>query len=178
MVGLIGLDDGAPRTIAAAGPADGLDEELVGPFGGALVGEVERDVGRDDPDQRHRRDVEALGDEARPDEDIEASLGEGIDDALGGTPMLHDVAVEPPDTQRREGLAHLALDPLACHRRGSGCAAMRRLDSATRAGSRGRSDGTAASSRPGGRRAAVRSPGRPGRARSRGTGRPTPCRAG
>ena len=90
----------------------GLDEELVRPLGGALVGQVERDVGRDDPDERHRRDVEALGDEARPDEDVEPTVGEGVDDPLRRAPALDDVAVEAADAQAREAVADLALDAL------------------------------------------------------------------
>ena len=112
MVRLVGLDDRPAGPLAATRPADGLDEELVGPFGGALVGQVERDVGRHDADQRHRRDVEALGDEARPDEDVEPARREGVDDALGGAAMLDDVAIEPADAQARERVADLALDAL------------------------------------------------------------------
>ena len=71
MVGLVGLDDRVARPVAPPRPADRLGEELVRPLGGALVGEVEGDVRRDDADEGHRRDVEALRDEARPDEDVE-----------------------------------------------------------------------------------------------------------
>ena len=71
MIGLVGLDDREARPLAATGPADGLGEELVRPLGGALVGQVEGDVRRDDADERDVRDVEALRDEARPDEDVE-----------------------------------------------------------------------------------------------------------
>ena len=70
MLGLVGLQDRPAGPLAAPGPADRLAEQLVGPLGGALVGQVEGDVGRHDPDQRDGRHVEALGDEARPDEDV------------------------------------------------------------------------------------------------------------
>src|SRR5207342_1935416 len=53
-----------------------------------------------------------LGHQARADQDIEASLGERVDDPFGGAPMLDDVAIQPPDAQAGERLAHLALDPL------------------------------------------------------------------
>ena len=81
---------------------DGLAQELVRPLGGALVGQVQGDVGRDDADQRHRRDVEALGDEARPDEDVEAAVGERVDDPLRRAAPLDDVAVEPARRAGRE----------------------------------------------------------------------------
>ena len=111
MVGLVGLEDRPARPVAAPGPADGLDEQLVGPFGGPFVGQIERDIGRHDADQGHRRDVEALGDEARPDEDVETTVGEGVDDPFRGAAVLDDVAVEAADAQTREGVADLALDP-------------------------------------------------------------------
>ena len=63
-----------PRPVAAARAADRLGEELVGPLRGPLVGQVERDVGRHDADERDARDVEALRDEARPDEDVEPAV--------------------------------------------------------------------------------------------------------
>ena len=74
MVGLVRLDDREARPLAAAGPARGLGEELVRPLRGPLVGQIERDVGRHDADERDVRDVDALGDEAGPDEDVEPAL--------------------------------------------------------------------------------------------------------
>ena len=178
VVGLVGLEDRAAGPLAAAGPADRLDQQLVGPFRGALVGQVERDVRRDDADQRDRRDVEALGDEARPDEDVEPAVAEGVDDAFGRAAMLDDVAVQPPDAEPREGVADLALDAFRATAEVADAGRLRRPGSGSRAASPGRSGGSAGSCRPGGRRAAARSPGRPGRGRSRGTGRSTRSRGG
>ena len=42
----------SPGAIAPSGSAGGLGEELVRPLGGALVRQVEGDVGRDDADER------------------------------------------------------------------------------------------------------------------------------
>ena len=50
MVGLVGLDDGPARPVAAAGPADRLAEELEGALRGPLVGQVQGHVGRNDAD--------------------------------------------------------------------------------------------------------------------------------
>ena len=178
MVGLVGLEDRAARPVAAARAAHGLGEQLVRPLRGALVGQVERDVRRHDADQRDLRHVEALGDQARADEDVEPPGREGVEDPLRRALALRDVPVEPADAQAGEPVADLALDALGAAaevpdpRRAAVRAAGRR------AASRGRSGGSAASCRPGGRRAAARSPGRPGRGRSRGTGRPMPSRAG
>ena len=74
MVGQVGLDDGAPGPLAAPGATDRLDEQLPGPLGGALVGQVQRDVRGDDPDERDLGDVEPLRHEARPDEDVDRRL--------------------------------------------------------------------------------------------------------
>ena len=62
-----------PGLVAAPRAPDRLGEQLVGPLRGPLVGEVERDVRGHDADERHARDVEALRDQARADEDVEAA---------------------------------------------------------------------------------------------------------
>ncbi len=98
------------RPIAAPRPADRLDEQLVRPLRGALVGEVECHVRRHDPDQRDRRDIEALGDEAGPDQDVETPVGKRIDDARRGPAMLDHVPVQPSDAELRERVPNLAFD--------------------------------------------------------------------
>ena len=112
MIRLVGLEDREPRLIAATGAADGLDKELEGPLGGPFVRQVQGDIGRHDADQGHLGDVEALRHERGPDEDIEPTLGEGIDDPLCGPLALDDVPVKAADPQRREAPADLTLDPL------------------------------------------------------------------
>ena len=110
MIRLVGLQERPAGTFASAGPADRLDEELVRPLRGPLVGQVQRDVGRHDADERHARDVEALGDQAGPDEDIDPVADEGVDDPLRGALAFGDVAIEPTDPQVGEPFADLALD--------------------------------------------------------------------
>jgi hypothetical protein len=102
VVGLVGLDDRQAGHLAATGPPDGLGQQLVGPLGGPLVGQVEGDVGRDDADQRDLGDVEALGHQARADQDVEPALGEGVEDPLDGALVLGDVAIQAADPQVRE----------------------------------------------------------------------------
>jgi hypothetical protein len=92
-------------------PGRSPGRKLVGAFRCPFVGQVERNVRRHDADQGHRRDVEALGDEARSDEDVQAPVGEGVDDPFRRAAVLDDVAVKPADVQTREGVADLALDP-------------------------------------------------------------------
>ena len=71
MVRLVGLHDRTSRPVAAARAPDRLGEQLPRPFRGALVGQVERDVRGDDADERDLGDVDALGDEAGADEDVQ-----------------------------------------------------------------------------------------------------------
>src|SRR5205823_4321922 len=82
------------------------------PLGGPLVGQVEGDVGGHDPDDRDCRDVEALGDEARADEHVEAPVAEGVDDLRRRAAPLDDIPVEAADPEPRESLPDLALEPL------------------------------------------------------------------
>ena len=108
----VGLDERHAAAVAAPGPPHGLGEQLVGPLRGALVGEVERDVGGHDADERHLGHVEALGDEARADEHVQPAARERVEDPLRAAAPLGDVPVQPADAQPREPLPHLALDAL------------------------------------------------------------------
>ncbi len=112
MLGPVRLDDRAARQGAAPGPAHGLGQELVRPLRGALVGQVERDVGRHDADQRDLGHVEPLGDEAGPDEHVRPPGGERVEHPLRRALALGDVAVQPGHAQVGEAVAHLALDAL------------------------------------------------------------------
>ena len=50
VVRLVGLDDRTAWPIAPSRPSDRLAQQLVGPLGGTLVGQVQGDVGGHDPD--------------------------------------------------------------------------------------------------------------------------------
>ena len=58
---VVGLDDDAARAIAAPRPPRHLLEQLERPLGGAEVGQVHRLIGLQHADQRHAREVVALG---------------------------------------------------------------------------------------------------------------------
>ena len=60
VLGVAGLDEHAARTIAAAGAARDLHQELEGALGRAEIGHRERGVGVDDADQRDPREDRAL----------------------------------------------------------------------------------------------------------------------
>ena len=167
-----------PGQLAAPGATDGLGQQLVRPLGGPLVGQVQGDVGRNDADERHLGDVQALGHQARADQHVQPALGERVQDPLDGALALGDVAVETADPEMREGGPDLLLHALgaaaqiADPRRAAGRAARRQRASPSRSG------GSAASPRPGGRRGCARIRGSAGRGRSRGRPRPRRCRGG
>ncbi len=111
VVGLVRLQDGPARPIAAARPPDGLAQELVRPFGRPFVGQVERDIGRHDADERDGRHVEALGDETRADQDVRLARRERVQHARGRSPSFRHVPVQPRDPQGWVARADLALHP-------------------------------------------------------------------
>ena len=111
-----------PGAVAPPGPSDRLREQLVRPLRGPLVGEVQRDVGGHDADQRDLGHVEALGHEAGPDQDVEPARRERVEHPVGGALALDDVAVQAADPQR-PGTARAPRAPRApCRRRGTGSA--------------------------------------------------------
>ena len=62
----------SPGDVAAARAAGDLREQLERALGRAEVGQPEADVRRDDADERHAREIVALGDHLRADEDVDA----------------------------------------------------------------------------------------------------------
>ncbi len=112
MVGLVGLEDRPAWALAAARAPDGLAEQLIRPFRGALIGEIQGHVGRDDAHERDRGHVEALGHEAGPDEHVRLAGRERVEDAFRRSPSFRHVPVQPCDAQVGMGRAHLAFHPL------------------------------------------------------------------
>jgi len=112
MVGLVGLNDGQAGHPTPTGAADSLREQLISPFGGAFVGQIECYIGRHDAYQRDLRDVDAFGNETRADEDVEPALVEGVQDALDGPFVLGHVPIQAADPKVREGRLDFLLHPL------------------------------------------------------------------
>ena len=101
-----------PGRLPAPGAPHRLGQQLVRPLGRPLVGQVEGDVGRDDADQRHLRDVEPLGHEARPDQHVQPAVREVVQDPVRRALPLDHVPVQAADAQAREPGAKLSLHPL------------------------------------------------------------------
>ncbi len=94
VVGVVGLDEDPPRTVAASGPAGNLGQELKRPLARAKVRQVEERVGGDDAGEGDPGKVVALGDHLGPDEDLGISGGEGSEGPFEAVPAAHGVAVE------------------------------------------------------------------------------------
>ena len=101
VVGIRGLDHDPRPGTAASGPTCRLDHERIGFLRRPVVGEVERQVGIDDPHDGDGLEVETLGDELGPDQDVRPPLGEGLEDLQVGVGSPRGVTVEPEDTRRR-----------------------------------------------------------------------------
>ena len=63
----------------AAGAADHLMQQLEGALGGARIAVAEAEIGIDDADQIELREMMALGDELRADDDVEAALRDVVE---------------------------------------------------------------------------------------------------
>ena len=76
MLGLVGLQIAVADAGVAAGPADHLMQELEGALRRARVAVAQAEIGVDHADQIEHREVMALGDQLRADDDIEAAGGD------------------------------------------------------------------------------------------------------
>ena len=112
MLGIEGLDDRLPRPVAAPGAARDLRQELEGTLRGAEVRQGQPDVGGDHAHEGHVREVMALGDHLRPDEDVDVAAGEAVEEGRGGAAAADRVTIETRDRHARVALDHLLLDAL------------------------------------------------------------------
>ena len=87
------LDDDAAGALASTGTAGDLGEELEGAFRGAKIGNVEGDVGGNDPDEGDVGKVEALGDHLGADEDVVLTASELGEDFLESSLFAGNVPV-------------------------------------------------------------------------------------
>ena len=76
MLGLVRLQKSVAGAGFAAGAADHLVQELKGALGRARVAVGEAEIGIDDADEVEHREVMALGDKLRADNDVEAAGGD------------------------------------------------------------------------------------------------------
>ena len=105
MVGAIGLHDRLARPLGTAATARHLRQESEGPFGGAKIRRVQAHIGRDDADQRHRREIQALGDHLGAHQHV-AAFGEFIEQARVVADARRRVAVHAYAVRFREERLH------------------------------------------------------------------------
>ena len=106
MIGLEGLQQAEALLAGAAGPAGDLAQELEGTLGGARVAVGETEIGIDDADQRHVREIVALGDELRADDDVGLALGDGFE----LQPQAPDAAQDVGGEHDGAGIGEMADD--------------------------------------------------------------------
>ena len=108
----MGLDEHAPRLVAAAGAARDLLDLLEAALGRAKVAAGEAEVGIDDADQRQVGEVVALGHQLGADDDVDRARFHRADE-LGGPERRPDgVRGDDRRPRIREQLGDLVGDPL------------------------------------------------------------------
>ena len=110
--GLEGLHDHRALEPSAARAARDLGEELEGALGGAEIRQLEREVGVEDPDQRHAREVQALGDHLGAEQDIQLARPEVGEDLAEAVLARHGVRVDAGHARAGEELRHDLLGAL------------------------------------------------------------------
>ena len=110
--GAVGLDDGAACAADAAGAAGHLRQELEGPLGGAEVAMGEAEIGVDDADQGELREIVALGDELRADDDVGFARGDRGELAPEALHAAEHVAGKDRHPRVREALGDLLGEAL------------------------------------------------------------------
>ena len=119
VVGRVGLHHDAAGEVAAPGPARDLADQLEGALRPGVVGQAQREVGVDHPDQRDARQVEPLGDHLRADEHVGLAAGEALQQTAMVVAAAHRVAVPAQRAGGGEGALDLSLETLGAHAHGA-----------------------------------------------------------
>ena len=108
----MGLQIAAPDAGIAAGAADHLMQQLEGALGGARVAVIQPEVGVDDTDKVELREVMAFRHQLRPDDDIEAALGDIVELLAQLLDRGDEIARQHQDAGLRKQRAHLLFEAL------------------------------------------------------------------
>jgi hypothetical protein len=87
------LDEDLALDIATAGAAGHLREELERALAGAKVRQMQGEVGVDDADERDIREMQALGDHLRADEDVDLADAKRAERLAISLAALHDIGI-------------------------------------------------------------------------------------
>ena len=112
MLGLVRLQIADAAAGLAAGAADDLMQELERALGRARIAVGEAEIGVDDADQIELREMVALGDELRADDDVEAALGDVVELLAQALDRFDEIARQHQDAAPRKQLGRLLLQPL------------------------------------------------------------------
>ena len=86
-----------PRPRLAAGAAGDLMQQLERAFGRARVAVRQPEIGVDDPDEIELREVVTLGDELRPDHDVEPPLRDVVQLLAQALDRFNEIAGQHQD---------------------------------------------------------------------------------
>ena len=112
MLGLVRLQIADAVALLAPGAADDLMQQLERAFGRARVAVRQAEIGVDDADQIELREVVTLGDELRPDDDVETPLGDVVQLLAQPLHRFDQIAGQHQDAACRKQLRRLLLQPL------------------------------------------------------------------
>ena len=98
--------------LLAPGAADHLMQQLERALGRARIAVAQAEVGIDDADQIELREMMALGDELRADDDVEAALRDVVELRAQPLDRLDQIARQHQDARLRKQLGRLLLQPL------------------------------------------------------------------
>ena len=125
VIGIERLDDRLAGTLAAARAPDDLRQQLERPLRRAEIRQPEADVGRDDADERHAREIVSLGDHLRADQHVDLAGRELRRAASSGRPCggwCRDRAGRPwrPGSASRTSASTRSVPKPVCSRNGAG----------------------------------------------------------
>jgi hypothetical protein len=103
MLGIARLNEHGAGPIASTRAPGDLHQDLEGSLRRTVIGHRERGVGVDDADERHARQIVALGDHLRADEDVHFARAHALEHALRFR-AGRDVAIEPRHARRGKRL--------------------------------------------------------------------------
>ena len=123
LVRMIRLDQSESFFVPPAGPADRLHQQLPGALTGTVIAREERQIRQQHAHQRHIREIVALHNHLRPDQDVRLMIREGLHNFFMAVFSARRVEIHPQDLRFRKFLLHDALRHL---RTGAEPADMRR----------------------------------------------------
>ena len=108
----MGLQIADAAALLAPGAADHLVEQLKRPLGGARIAIAQAQIGIDDADQIEPREIVALRDQLRADDDVDAALRDFVEFAAHGLDRGDQIARQHHGARVRKQLRRLLLQAL------------------------------------------------------------------